>query len=96
MVLCVNADMTAGNPEVVNKFASAIAAGTLTPPSGRAMPTKIIVGGHYVGGHFAGRLGAKLDELAPNRLQGAILFDPVANEGFTNNLKAGPPYSLAL
>ncbi|MFC6153757.1 alpha/beta hydrolase [Nocardioides yefusunii] len=88
MVVCVNGDMTAGAPELANRVAEAVAAGTLTPPAGRAMPTKVIAGGHSAGGHFAGRFGARLSELAPSRLQGAVLFDPVAQSGFTADLEA--------
>jgi hypothetical protein len=88
MVLCVNGDMTAGNPELANRVAGAIVAGTLTPPGGRALPSRIIAGGHSAGGHFAARFGARLDELAPSRLGGAVLFDPVAAEGFSADLAA--------
>ena len=88
MVLCVNGDMTGGAPALANQVAEAIAGGSITPPGGRAMPTRIIAGGHSAGGHFAGRLGARLDQLAPQRLAGAVLFDPVAADGFTADLQA--------
>jgi len=88
MVLCVNGDMTAGNPDLARDVAAALAARTITPPAGRAMPERIIAGGHSAGGHFAGALGAALASSAPARLAGAILFDPVAQEGFSADLKA--------
>ena len=88
MVLCVNGDMTAGNPDLARDVAAALAARTIAPPAGRAMPERIIAGGHSAGGHFAGVLGASLAQSAPSRLAGAILFDPVAAEGFSADLKA--------
>ncbi|QCX28037.1 hypothetical protein FCL41_11295 [Nocardioides jishulii] len=87
MVLCVNGDMTAGNPVLGRDLAAALTAGTITPP-GRALPQRIIVGGHSAGGHFAGAVGAALSRTAPQRLAGAILFDPVAAEGFSADLAA--------
>lgn len=88
MVLCVNGDMTAGNPEMATDVADALAARMIAPPAGRTMPETIIAGGHSAGGHFAGVLGARLAETAPQRLAGAILFDPVAAEGFSADLAA--------
>ncbi|GGD29306.1 hypothetical protein [Nocardioides daphniae] len=77
MVLCVNGDMTAGNPALGRDLAAALAAGTIAPP-GRTLPQRIIVGGHSAGGHFAGVVGAELSRTAPQRLAGAILFLPTA------------------
>lgn len=88
MVLCVNGDMTAGNPALARDVAAALAGRTLAPVRGRAVPERIIVGGHSAGGHFAGVVGAALATSAPGRLAGAILFDPVAAEGFSADLKA--------
>lgn len=88
MVLCVEADMTAGNPALAGDLAATLAAGSIVPPAGRAMPQRLIVGGHSAGGHFAGAVGAGLAASAPSRLAGAILFDPVAAEGFTADLAA--------
>lgn len=88
MVLCVDADMTAGNPALARDLAEALASGSLTPSAGRALPQRIIAGGHSAGGHFAGVVGAELARRAPQRLAGAILFDPVAAEGFSADLAA--------
>ena len=88
MVLCVNGDMTAGNPELAADLGDLLTARTLTPPSGRALPTRYLVGGHSAGGHFASALGARLDANGYGNLAGAVLFDPVAAEGFTANLEA--------
>lgn len=88
MVLCVNGDMTAGAPELAVQVADAVATGSLLPPGGRAMPTKVIAGGHSAGGHFATVFGARLAQTAPTRLAGAVLFDPVAAGGFTANVQA--------
>lgn len=88
MVLCVEADMTAGNPALGRDLAATLASSAVTPPGGRALPQRIVVGGHSAGGHFAGVVGAELAERAPARLAGAILFDPVAAEGFSDDLAA--------
>ncbi len=88
MVLCVNGDLTGGNPALANRVADALVDGTLVPPAGRPLPTKVIAGGHSAGGHFAARLGARVAERAPSRLAGAVLFDPVASDGFTADLQA--------
>ncbi|MDX6740871.1 hypothetical protein [Actinocorallia sp. A-T 12471] len=88
MVICVNADMTGGNPGFANTLGTALSTRTLTPPSGKALPVKYIVGGHSAGGHFASAVGAKLNADGYADFKGAILFDPVAADGFTANLQA--------
>lgn len=87
MALCLNADMSGGNPALADKLAAALVAG-LTAPDGRPVPEKIVVAGHSAGGHFASRLGWALAAQAPQRLVGAVLFDPVAADGsFTTHLR---------
>lgn len=88
MVLCLNAPMSGGNPELAAKFADLIASRTLVAPGGVAVPANTIVGGHSAGGHFASAVGARLAVVDYPYLKGAVLFDPVAAEGFTNNLVA--------
>lgn len=88
MVLCVNGDMTAGNPELANDLGDLLSQRALTPPAGKTLPQRYIVGGHSAGGHFASALGARLDANNYGHLAGAILFDPVAASGFTANLEA--------
>lgn len=88
MVFCMNANMAGGAPNKAEALGDALVSGTVITPDGRYVPDKIIVGGHSAGGHFASRLGWKLQQVAPNRLLGAILFDPVAAGGFTDNLVA--------
>ncbi len=88
MVLCINADMSGGAPALAETLGNALVGGQITTPDGRQLPDRIIVGGHSAGGHFATRLGWKLNQIAPHRLLGAILFDPVAAGGFTDNLVA--------
>jgi hypothetical protein len=83
--LCVNASMAGGNPALAEGLALTLLSG-ITAPGGRALPDKFIVGGHSAGGHFASRLGWRLAALAPQRLLGALLFDPVAASGFSDNL----------
>lgn len=88
MALCVNADMTGGNPRLAEALAAALVAG-LTAPDGRPVPQRLVVGGHSAGGHFASRLGWALARQAPKRLAGAVMFDPVAaDDSFTTNLQA--------
>lgn len=88
MVLCVNGDMTAGNPALAGALGDLMTARALTPPAGKALPQRYLVGGHSAGGHFASALGARIDANGYADLAGAILFDPVASEGFTANLEA--------
>lgn len=87
LVLCLDADMAHGNPALADGLAQALAGGWVGA-DGRALPARIIVGGHSAGGAFAARLGWKLDALAPARLLGALLLDPVAVAGFEDELQA--------
>lgn len=87
LTLCIEAPMARGNPDLADALA-ALLAGGVGAPRGGALPSKIIVGGHSAGAVFAARLGARLDALAPQRLAGALLFDPVAAEGFAGDLLA--------
>jgi len=78
MVLCLNADMSGGNPALGNALGSALASRSITPPAGRPLPTSYIVGGHSAGGHFASVVGARPASVGCAGLRGAILSDPVA------------------
>lgn len=78
MTLCVDAPLAGGNAALADALAATLAAGVV-PPGGQPMPERIVVGGHSAGGAFAVRLGATLAQLAPQRLAGAVLFDPVAS-----------------
>ncbi len=88
MVLCLNADMTGGNASLGNALGNAIADRALVPPLGKPLPTATIVGGHSAGGHFASVVGARLAARGFGGLKGAVLFDPVASDGFSANLAA--------
>lgn len=88
MVFCMNANVSGGAPATAEALADTLVSGNVRTPDGRVVPYKIVVGGHSAGGHFASRLGWKLAALAPDRLAGAVLFDPVAAAGFTDNLVA--------
>lgn len=88
MVLCLNADMSGGNPALAQALADKLGARTVVPPAGRALPFAYVVGGHSAGGHFASAVGARLAATGVAGLKGAVLFDPVAAEGFTANLAA--------
>lgn len=88
MALCINADMSGGNPALAEALGTAIVAG-LVAPDGRAVPQPVVVSGHSAGGHFASRLGWSLAQSAPSRIRGAVMFDPVAADAtFTTNLQA--------
>lgn len=88
MVLCLNAPMSGGNPALAAQFADLIASRSMVAPGGVAVPENVIVGGHSAGGHFASAVGARLAIVDYPYLKGALLFDPVAAGGFTNNLVA--------
>lgn len=88
MVLCVNASMQGGNPALAGQLAELIASRNLLAPGYRPLPAPVVVGGHSAGGHFATELGRRLVEFGYPYLKGAMLFDPVAQSGFTNNLMA--------
>jgi hypothetical protein len=85
MVLCIDAPMAAGNPQLAEVLAQGLAAGAVNPPQ-HALPAPVIVGGHSAGAAFAVGVGTRLEVLAPQRLAGALLFDPVATGGFPEQL----------
>lgn len=86
LVLCVDAPMAGGNPLLADALAGWLA-GDPRGPEGRPLPRRIVVGGLSAGAAFAVRLGARLDERVPERLAGALLFDPVPVPGFTDDLR---------
>lgn len=88
MVLCVNANMSGGNPALGNALGDLLTSRAITLPAGKALPTKYIVGGHSAGGHFASVVGARLNANGYPGLKGGIFFDPVASDGFGGNLAA--------
>jgi hypothetical protein len=88
MVLCVNANMSGGNPTLGNALGDLLTSRGFTAPGGKAIPTKYIVGGHSAGGHFASVVGARLAANKYAGLRGAIMFDPVASDGHGANLQA--------
>lgn len=87
LVLCLDEDMTAGNPALAADLAESLAGRTLEPPDGVSLPDRYIVGGHSAGGHFAALVGAGLALRGYPDLAGAVLFDPVAAEGFSAALR---------
>lgn len=92
MVLCLNAPMSGGNPELGRALGNLIASRTMVAPGGAAVPAAVIVGGHSAGGHFATEVGKQLAVVGYPGLKGAVLFDPVASGGFTDNLVAISAY----
>ena len=77
MALCVDVPMAGGNPALAEALARHLA-GVQFAPDGRAVPRQVVVAGHSAGAVFALALGARLEALAPGRLRGALLIDPVA------------------
>lgn len=77
MALCVDVPMAGGNPALAEALARHLA-GVQVTPDGRAVPRQVVVAGHSAGAVFALALGARLEALAPGRLRGALLIDPVA------------------
>lgn len=101
--LCVNASVAGGGADLARALADGLAAGRVGLPavggtpgprprsgaSGEPLPAyaPIIVAGFSAGAHFAVVLGARLAELAPTRVAGAVLLDPVAGRGFEPPLR---------
>lgn len=77
MALCVDVPMAGGNPVLAEALARHLARDPLAP-GGRGLPRRVMVAGHSAGAAFALSLGAHLETLAPGRLAGALLVDPVA------------------
>lgn len=86
-VLCIDAPMAGGAPALATALARQLTS-NINGPTGSVLPPAVIVAGHSAGGRFALRLGAELQALAPQRLAGALLFDPVATAGFEADLRA--------
>lgn len=80
--LCLNTSVAGGNPAVARVFAEALAAGQMRLPDGGELPPRIVVAGFSAGAHFAVVLGARLVDVAPARVAGAVLLDPVAGRAF--------------
>lgn len=80
--LCLNTSVAGGNPELARSLADALAAGRLRLPDGTELPARIVVAGFSAGATFAVVSGARLAEVAPERLAGAVLLDPVAGRAF--------------
>lgn len=80
--LCLNTSVAGGNPELARRLADALAAGRLRLPGGGELPARIVVAGFSAGATFAVMLGARLAEVAPARVAGAVLLDPVAARAF--------------
>ncbi len=88
MLLCLNADMQGGNPTLGAALGDALVDRVLTPPAPASLPERYIVSGHSAGGHFASEVGRRIVDRGYGNFLGAILFDPVAAGGFTDNLNA--------
>jgi pimeloyl-ACP methyl ester carboxylesterase len=78
LTLCIDAPMTGGNPALADALATLLVNEGLSTPDGQPVPARTVVGGHSAGGAFAVRLGWQLAQLSPDRIAGAVLFDPVA------------------
>jgi hypothetical protein len=87
-VLCITAPMAGGNPALAQMLATDIANGNLRMPDGAELPAKVLAAGYSAGGVFAARLAGALVTLAPGRLQGLLMLDPVAAEGLREGMLA--------
>lgn len=76
--------MVAGNPLLADAFAGWLAGG-LRDPQGSEVPPRAVVGGLSAGASV--RLDAKLNDLAPDMLAGALLLDPVTTSSFGSDLQ---------
>ena len=84
--LCLNAEMARGHPALAAALAQWLLSADARSPDGRAAPPQLIVGGHSAGGLFAAQVGAELSRRQPERLAGALLFDPVGGPAFVQAL----------
>jgi hypothetical protein len=88
LALCLTVPLSGGNPVLADALAALVVNG-LTAPDGQPLPQAWMVGGHSAGGDFAVRLGSTLAQLAPSRIRGAVLWDPVpSGSGFIDGLRA--------
>jgi hypothetical protein len=88
LTLCVTVPLTGGNPVLAEALAALMVNG-LTAPGGLPLPAAWVVAGHSAGGDFAVRLGSTLSQLAPQRIRGAVLWDPVpSGSGFIDELRS--------
>jgi pimeloyl-ACP methyl ester carboxylesterase len=87
-VLCLDVSGVAGAPWLPGDVAAALAGGQLKLPDGAPLPQGIVVAGHSAGASFAARVGAQLTVLAPDRLKGAVLLDPVGGPELAEALAA--------
>jgi hypothetical protein len=88
LALCLTVPLAGGNSVLADALAALVVNG-LTAPDGQPLPARWVVGGHSAGGDFAVRLGSTLALLAPERIGGAVLWDPVpSGSGFVDELLA--------
>lgn len=88
LALCLTVPLTGGNPGLADALAALMVNG-LTAPDGLPLPAAWVVAGHSAGGDFAVRLGSTLSQLAPERIRGAVLWDPVpSGSGFIDELRS--------
>ncbi len=88
VVLCITASMAGGNVALAQALAADIGNGTLRLPGGAALPPSVLAAGYSAGGVFAAHLAQALTALAPQRLRGLLMFDPVASPGFLEAITA--------
>jgi hypothetical protein len=84
--LCVNADLAGAAPALARALAAWWVGPDALAPDGRRPPALAVVAGHSAGGAFAAQVGEALHGLAPERLAGALLLDPVGGEAFARAL----------
>lgn len=88
--LCLQADMAHGAPDLARRVARAIAAesadASWRPLHSGIGPVRWLLAGHSAGAWFAARIGGDLVRLAPDRLAGLMLVDPVGSGGLGERL----------
>ncbi|MCU0775916.1 MAG: alpha/beta hydrolase [Ideonella sp.] len=81
-VLCLDLAQAAGDAALPAELAEALIEGALQPPGLAAPQARWVLGGFSAGAVLAARVGMALEALAPARLEGLLLLDPVDAPGF--------------
>ncbi len=86
VVLCLSAPMAGGNLALAEALAADIAGGALRLPEDGELPIKVLAAGHSAGSVFAARLASTLLALAPDRVRGLVMMDPVATGSLRDDI----------
>lgn len=89
--LCLQADMADGAPALAALVARALQAPSgaqLGVPGSTVAAQRWVLAGHSAGALFAARVGQALVQMAPQRVAGLVLLDPVGGPALANALSA--------